>query len=279
MGFVNSGSEWNRRSDKILEGAPCVKQVDDIMGQGVDYAHLAANLRETLAHCRIGNITLSKKVEIGPQIHYSGFIVSSDGCFPDPAKVVVLKQFKEPEDVHDLRVFLGLTQQISSSMPDLSHATKRLRELLKKDVQWQWLQEHRDDFIAVKELMSDTSNLVAFSGTRKTCLITDASKQGIGWILLQQTEDGDWRMVRAGSAALGPSQRNYPAIQLELLGVCHALEKNDFYLRGSPRFKILTDHAPLKGLLKKDLWDISPKLQPLVERTAKYSFTTNYCKG
>ena len=46
MGFVNSSSEWNRRSDKILEGAPCVKQVDDIMGQGVDYAHLAANPRD-----------------------------------------------------------------------------------------------------------------------------------------------------------------------------------------------------------------------------------------
>ena len=120
-------------------------------------------------------------------------------------------------------MILGLTQQMSSFMPDLSHATKRLRELLKKDVQWQWLPEHGEDFIAVKELMSDTSNLVAFSGTRKTRLITDASKQGIGWILLQQTEDGDWRMVRAGSAALGPSQKNYPAIQLELLGVCHAL--------------------------------------------------------
>ena len=91
--------------------------------------------------------------------------------------------------------------------------------------------------------MSDTSNLVAFSGTRKTCLITDASNQGICWILLQQTKEGDWRKVRAGSAALGPAQRNYPAIQLELLGVAHPMEKCDFYLRGSPHFELLTDHA------------------------------------
>ena len=61
-------------------------------------------------------------------------------------------------------------------MLDLSHATKWLKEVLKKDVQWQWLPEHRADFIAVKNLMSDSNNLVAFSGTRKTRLITDASR-------------------------------------------------------------------------------------------------------
>ena len=57
------------------------------------------------------------------------------------------------------------------------------------------------------------------------------------------------------------------------------MEKCDFYLRGSPCFELVTDHASLKGLLKKDLWDISPKLQPLVERTSRYSFVTNHCKG
>ena len=111
-----------------------------------------------------------------------------------------MKEFLEPQDVHEFRVYLGLTQQMSSFMPDLSHDTRRLRELLKVDVEWQWLPEHRADFISVKDLMSHTNNSVAFSGTRKTRLITDASRQGICWILLQQTEEGDWRIVHAGSA-------------------------------------------------------------------------------
>ena len=280
MGYINSGTEWNRRTDQILQGAPCIKQVDDIMGQACDYEQLAANLRETLVKCREGNITLSrKKVEVGARIHYSGYIVSSEGCFPDPQKVAVLKEFAQPEDQHDLRVFLGLTQQMSSFMPDLSHATKRLRGLLQKDSAWLWLPEHEADFLAVKEMMSDTAHLVPFDGARKTRLITDASRRGLGWLLVQQDEEGRWRLVRAGSAALGPSQRNYPAIQLELLGAAHAMEKNNFYLRGCPRWELVTDHAPLRGLFQKDLWDISPKLAPLVERTAKYSFTTVYLKG
>ena len=230
--------------------------------------------------CRLGNITLSrKKVEIGEKIHYSSYIVSSEGCFPDPQKVAVLKEFAQPEDQHDLRIFLGLTQQMSSFMPDLSQATKKLRGLLQKDAAWLWLPEHQEDFLAVKAMMSDTSHLVPFCGTRKTRLITDASRRGLGWLLVQQNEEGAWRLVRAGSAALGPSQRNYPAIQLELLGACHAMEKNDFYLRGCPKWELVTDHAPLRGLFRRDLWDISPKLQPLVERTAKYTFSTTFCKG
>ena len=92
-------------------------------------------------------------------------------------------------------------------------------------------------------MVQSTARSVAFIGKRKTRLITNASRQGIGWIFLQQTEEGDWRIVRAGSAALGPAQRNYPAIQLELLGVAHAMEKCDFYLRGSSRFEFITDHA------------------------------------
>ena len=216
-------------------------------------------------------------MEIGPKIHYAGFIFSENGCFPGPAKVIALKEFPELQDMHNLRVFLGLNHHMLSFMPGLSHATKRLRELFKKGVEWHWLPEHSEDFNTVKDLMSDTNNLVAFSATSKTRLITDASRQGIGWILLQQTEEGDWRIVRAGSAALGPAQRNYPAILLELLGVAHAMEKCDFYLRGAPRFELMTDHAPLKGLFRKDLWDNSPKLQPLVERTGRYSFVTTHC--
>ena len=52
MGFVNSGSEWNRRRDKILKGAPWVKHVDDIMGK--DYKHLAADLKRDIGKVLCG---------------------------------------------------------------------------------------------------------------------------------------------------------------------------------------------------------------------------------
>ena len=80
------------------------KKHDDIMGQAPDYASLAVDLRETLARCQAANITLSrKKVEIGTKIHYAGFIVSQEGCFPDLAKVQALKDYPKPEDIQGLR--------------------------------------------------------------------------------------------------------------------------------------------------------------------------------
>ena len=41
----------------------------------------------------------------------------------------------------------------------------------------------------------------------------------------------------------------------------------------------MTDHALLINIFKKDLWNISPKLQPLVERARMYLFVTSHCKG
>ena len=61
-----------------------------------------------------------------------------------------------------------MTQQMTSFLPNLSHPTKQLRELLKKEDEWQFLPEHREDFNTVKSLMSDANNLVAFSASRKT---------------------------------------------------------------------------------------------------------------
>ena len=57
------------------------------------------------------------------------------------------------------------------------------------------------------------------------------------------------------------------------------MEKCDYYLQDAPRFQLVTDHAPLIGIFRKDLWDVSPKLKLLLKRTGRYSFVTTHCKG
>jgi hypothetical protein len=102
----------------------------------------------------------------------------------------------------------------------------------------------------VRDIMSDKSKLAAFSVSRKMRLITDALKQCLGWVLVQQEEGG---YVWAGSAVLTPAQRKYPALNLELLGVVHAVKSCDYYLQGMSKVKAVTDHNPLIGLYKKYL--------------------------
>ena len=282
MGFVSSGDWFNSLTDRVIRGIPGIqKEVDDILGQAVDNTSLAAQLREILKRCDENNITLSKKkMEVGDDVHFAGFKVGVSGCRPDPNKIVALKNFKTPTTPTEVRSFLGAVNQMSCWWPDLSQHCTRLRKLIEKNVAWTWQPEHEEDFQKIKDLMSDSANLAPYDPKRKTELLTDASRLGLGFVLVQFDETSKrWRLIKAGSVALKRAQKNYPPIQLELLGLTWALQSCNHYLRAHPGFLVKTDHNPLVGLVKRDIRDTSEKLQPLLEACARYNFKLEYIPG
>ena len=284
MGFVASGDWFNQITDNILQEPkiPGVqKEVDDILGEAVDNASLAVTLREVLQRCHDNKITLSKKkMEVGDDVHFAGFRVGIEGCRPDPHKIVALKNFKTPTSPTEVRSFLGAVNQMSCWWPDLSQHCNNLRKLTEQRTAWNWLPEHEEDFEKIKDLLSDTANLAPYDLKSKTEMLTDASRLGLGYVLIQFDEvSKKWRLIRAGSAALTKAQKNYPPIQLELLGLTWALQSCNYYLRAHPGFMVKTDHNPLVGLLKRDIRDTSEKLQPLLEVCARYTFKTEYIPG
>merc|ERR1712016_159776 len=114
-----------------------------------------------------------------------------------------------------MRSFLGAVNQMSCWWPDLSQHCVRLRKLIH----------------------SDTANLAPYDPKRRTELLTDASRLGIGFVLVQFDEISQrWRLVWANSIALKGPQTRYSPIQLELLGLTWALQSCNFYLRGNPGF-------------------------------------------
>ncbi len=62
---------------------------------------------------------------------------------------------------------------------------------------------HEKDFQRIKDLLTDTANLAPYDLKRETELLTDASRLGLGYVLMQFDEVSKrWRLIRAGSAAL-----------------------------------------------------------------------------
>ena len=89
---------------------------------------------------------------------------------------------------------------------------------------------------------------------RRTELLTDASRVGLGFVLIQFDETSKrWRLIKAGSTALKRAQRNYPPIQLELLGLMWALQSCNYYLRAHPGFLVKTDYNLSVGLVRRDI--------------------------
>ena len=64
---------------------------------------------------------------------FAGYIVSNDGVRPGPDRVEAIRKLPPPTNVTGVRSFLGLTQQLSFFIPDFSHATAEMRQLLGKN--------------------------------------------------------------------------------------------------------------------------------------------------
>ena len=283
MGLSSSSDEWCRRSDVAINGVPgCNKLVDDIFIQAKDLDTLLKRIRLVLEGSRREKLILScKKFEIGTRVKFAGHIVSADGVFPDPEKVEAISRFPTPQDLTSLRGFLGLSNQLGSFVPDLAQVTKPLRELLKKDVTWRWLHEHKVAFEKTKEILTSDLVMKAFDPKLPTSLMSDASRLfGLGYVLLQHESDGRPRLICCGSRSLSDPETRYATIELECLGIQWAISKAHFYLYGLQEFTVVTDHKPLLGIFKKALADLSNvRLQRFREKLVDYNFRVIWNAG
>ena len=59
----------------------------------------------------------------------------------DPNKVEAITKMKVPENVKELKTFLGTTNYVAKFIPMLSTLTEKLRILERKDVEWHWNNE------------------------------------------------------------------------------------------------------------------------------------------
>ena len=109
-------------------------------------------------------------------------------------------------------------------------------------------EDMNNEFEAAKEEIGKNLLLNACDVNRKTMVVTDASGDGLGHILLQKKEDGPlmedtgYVVIQVGSAALKPAWRNYSALELEATCVVFLLETLAFYLKGCPKFNLWMDH-------------------------------------
>ena len=59
-----------------------------------------------------------KKLEIGDKIEIAGHIISHKGIKPDPSKFLAIRDFPAPKNIKEFRSYMGLSNQLSSFLPD-----------------------------------------------------------------------------------------------------------------------------------------------------------------
>ena len=114
-------------------------------------------------------------------------------------------------------------QSIVHNYQHCSH-TIPLRLLLNTKNDFVWLSSHKEAFSIAKKSFTTPPVVSLFDVTKPTRLSTDASTQGLGFILQQKTLH-KWTLVQAGSRFLLDAESWYATTGLELLAVSWTVTK------------------------------------------------------
>ena len=180
-----------------------------------------------------------------------------------------------------LRSVLGLANQLASFLPNLAHVTQPLRDLLRKNTAYVWTQAQEESFQELKSLLTSPLVTQSFNPSKDAYVISDASRSGLGYLLIQKNDQGNPVLVQAGSKSLSPAEFNYSVSEIELTAVVFAMSKLRHYLLGAEKIYLLTDHKPLCRIISNGLenYDFSPRLRRLKERLTPYNLQVTYLPG
>ena len=315
FGLVNAPSHYNRWMTKVLDGLDVKRYVDDIIIASRTWQEHVDKLRQVLQRCREHGVKLKpSKCHIGmKEVQVLGHIVSSEGVRPDPMKTRAMAEMAPPTNVKELRTFLGMSSFYRKFCYNFSAKTDKMRKLLKKASAWTWTEEHQKEFEEIKRALTSEDVCLRHPNLDEPFyLFVDASKQGIGAVLMQEdkspgiqdeqtvpnagqsdsegepvlgtradTQENDnsqlhmkLRVVEYWSRAVTEAESHYGITDLEGLGVVSAVEYWHPYIYGGEA-TVITDHKPLLAQVRSsNSRQIRWRL-----RLAPYRFSMRWMKG
>ena len=224
---------------------------------------------------RLNNLSLnSKKMQFkSTDCKFFGHRLTLDGIKVDPKKIEAIIQMDPPQNVANLQSFNGMINYLKKFSPVLSKLSEPLRRLCKSGVEWAWESEQQDAFEAIKQVITTLPVLAYFDKNKKHTIQCDASKKGLGAVLLQESKP-----VMHVSRALTETEQRYSNIERELLAIVFALERLNHYTFGRT-ITVQSDHQPLQSIWKKSIVSTSPRLQRLLLRLAHYDLNIEFLRG
>ena len=160
-----------------------------------------------------------------------------------------------PKTYTEIRCFTGMTGFIRRFIKGYSKIAKPLNDLLEGEASKLKAEEvdlPPDALKAFEELKLRcmTAPVLVFADFKKPFrLETDASKEGLGAILLQESDDGQYHPVAFASCELKGGEPKYHSSKLEFLALKWAVtEQFREYLQYQP-FTVRTDNNPLTYIL------------------------------
>jgi transposase InsO family protein len=280
FGLCNAPATFQRLMEKVLSGLQweyAVLYIDDIVVFGPTVQVQLDRLEMVLNRLRSSGLRLkpSKCTLLKPEVSFLGHIVSAAGIAPDPGKVKDVRDWQVPQEVTEVRSFIGLCTYYRRFVAGFSAICKPLYLLTEKSMQWHWGADQQGAFDTMKDKLTSAPILAYPNAHDKFVLDTDASAYGIGGVLSQVQESVE-RVIAYGSRVLNKAERNYCVTRRELLAIVYFVKEYHHYLVGA-EFLLRTDHAALYWLF--GMKDLEGQPARWVERLNTYDMVIQHRPG
>ena len=296
QGFHAAGDGYTRAFDNItVDFRRKAKCIDDSLLWDTTMEKAFWHTIDYITLCNRNGIVFNPKkfCFARDEVDFAGFTITKSGIKPMQQILDAIKNFPTPTNITGARSWFGLINQVAYAF-SMADEMAPYRELLKPGRKWFWddtldtlFKKSRDEIVKLVE-----KGVRSFEVGRPTCLATDWSKHGLGFVLLQKfcncvmdnapncCKDG-WHLIYAGSRFTTDAESRYAPVEGEALAVVYALEKCRIFVLGCPHLTVVVDHKPLVKLLgDRSLEDIkNPRLFNLKEKTLMYDYDIKHVPG
>jgi hypothetical protein len=208
-GLANGPAVFQRTMETLLVGIDGVSiWLDDVCITGPDRETHLARLREVLFRIKDAGLKLQRdKCEFfKPSVTYLGYVIDKNGLQTCPKKTEAIVDAPRPNNVQDVKRFLGFINYYRNFIPRASSVLSPLHQLLKVDAVWKWGDEQEKAFTAIKRELASGRVLAHFDPEARLVLSVDAGPAGLGAVLALGPE-GHERPLAFASRSLAPSEK------------------------------------------------------------------------
>ena len=265
MGLSNATNIFEKCMQNIVDGLEGVVNIANyVLVFATKYDKFKENVINFLDRCIEHNLHINpEKFRINvDSVPFFGQTLMKDGLQMDANKWLVIQNWPQPKNVKELQSFFGSVNYLSKFIPHLSSFRKLLQDLLKNSNEFVWLNVHDEAGKALKNAIMKDVTLKYFDSNLPIYIETDASKKGIGVVMLQPDVSventscmevpNNLRSVFYASKTLTATESNYSNIECEMLGVVFSMLHFKHFMYGR-QLHIITDHKPLITLFAKHL--------------------------
>jgi len=249
FGLKNAPATFQRTIQQILGPLlwkGCMNYLDDIVVYSTNEAEHLNLLDNVLTILHDSGIKLKYKkcTFMQPRIEYLGLMIGNNQIQPTERQLSAVAAFPVPNNAKEVQRFLGLANYFRRFIPKFADIALPLTQLLRKENEFHWSDSQQQCFDTLKMHLTSKPVLVIYDPEKEIELHTDASKTGIGAILIQK-EDKQKHVICYYSRRLNKHEENYSTSELECLAVVDSVDHFHVYLHGI-RFTIVTDHSSLQ---------------------------------